>query len=275
MENNIDYFIICHNQEIIIDQLSKNIAQKLPNCKFLLVGDGATDQIKQYDSQVIICRDLSDNLEEHPYLCSFTAWYAVVKNGLYQNNNICLLEYDIELDGKFHQTNTSLINKYNNNNYIIAYNKTLIDHYVFYKSTPWLDISLKKIHNINLKTFVSNTKKQYRFWPTSTNITLSTHVLKSFIDWFNPMTKLFCQDPLGSYVQERAFFIYCVLHNIDIFYSNNVLTHHQVCSHKSQDIYGTFLGQREKTILEEKDKEEYHILYDNEMFRCLNSASDI
>jgi len=95
MENNIDYFIICHNQEIIIDQLSKNIAQKLPNCKFLLVGDGATDQIKQYDSQVIICRDLSDNLEEHPYLCSFTAWYAVVKNGLYQNNNICLLEYDI------------------------------------------------------------------------------------------------------------------------------------------------------------------------------------
>ena len=87
----IDYFIVCHNQEIIIDQLSKNIAQKLPNCKFLLVGDGPIDQLKQYDSQVIICRDLSDNIEEHPYLCSFTAWYSVVKNNLNTSKNICFL----------------------------------------------------------------------------------------------------------------------------------------------------------------------------------------
>jgi hypothetical protein len=250
----LDYLIVCHDQEIINQQISSNY-------RWLFVGNGDKDNLT--DSSVIICRNLEKNIEEYPYLCSFTAWYAVAKNNLAKSNNITLIEYDttIKSSNLFHY-------QLNHDNQIICYSITLFDHYVFYKSTPWLEISLKQIYGIDLKQFVKNHKDQYKFWPTTTNITLSKDTLNRFVDWFLPMTEIFRHDPAGAYVHERAFFVFCVLNQIQIKYSSNILEHKQLASHSISDFYGSFLRRKNSYQLYPHMLKEYDELYENLERRC-------
>jgi hypothetical protein len=253
---NINYYTICHDQDII------NRSKISHNQKWLFVGSGNKENLK--DSSVIICRDLEKNIEEYPYLCSFTAWYAVAKNNLAKSNNITLIEYDTTIKS------SNLVHyQLNDENQVICYSITLFDHYVFYKSTPWLEISLKQIYGIDLKQFVKDHKDEYKFWPTTTNITLSKDILNRFVDWFLPMTEIFRHDPLGAYVHERAFFIFCVLNKIEIAYSQNAISHDQAASHKILDLYGSFLKNKNTTIFHNSMIEEYSLLYDQLTQRCI------
>ena len=254
----IDYFIVCHDTTIINDTHNFD---NLPDHRFLVVGNKYSNLINK---QHIICDQLPINIEHLPYLCSYTAWYALVSNRLNNHKNICLLEYDTLLNNSFHIINQQIINKQNNSQYIIGYNKTLTNHYVFLKSTPWLEISLKKVYNIDLIEFTKENYISYPYWPTTTNITTTLDVLEAFKEWFDPMTKLFAHHKLGSYVQERAFFIFCVMHNIDINHApKGSLIHYQLQSHKCSDVYGEFLSNQKTNILDESAKTEYDSLYNS------------
>lgn len=255
MIQNIDYFIICHDQDIIANKISKRL---LPNCRFLFVGNGKINRLKEYNTQVIICKNLADNVEDYPYLCSFTAWYSVIKNNLNISQNICLLEYDIDTFDNFHSSNLSYCPI---NNRIVGYAHTLVHHYVFHKSTPWLEIALKKIHNIDLENLLGTQLKHSMYWPISTNILLSSKVLGSFVDWFLPMAQLFQNHPLGSYVHERAFFIYCIINEIEIKYNLNCSQHQQLASHNNHDLYGAFLQKHNTKDFKEHMKMEYDQIY--------------
>lgn len=234
----------------------------------MFVGNGHIDIDTSEDlNRVLVCRDLPFNLEQYPYLCSFTAWYAVAKNNLAKSNNITLIEYDTTI-----KSNNLFYHKLNHDSQIICYSITLFDHYVFYKSTPWLEISLKKIYGIDLKQFVKDHKDQHKFWPTTTNITLSKDTLNRFVDWFLPMTEIFRDCPLGAYVHERAFFIFCVLNKIQIVYSQNTMNHNQAVSHKIIDFYGSFLASKNSMELKKSMIPEYDKLY-NDLFRsCLEKS---
>jgi len=249
----IDYFIITHKI------LKTNYI--FSNTKLLV---GQNTDIK--NSQYIICKNLPNNIENYPYLCSYTAWYALANNLLSSSKNVSLLEYDIETDEQFSLYNLEVCKKQTNHNYIISYSKTLTNHYVFYKSTPWLEISLKKIHGIDLRYFVLLYKDLYPFWPTTTNVTMPIEILMSFIDWFEPMTKIFRHHPLGAYVHERAFFVFCALNKISILYApNNLLVHKQECSHQTKDIYGTILNKYNSLYLTNNMITEYDMLYNKEL----------
>ena len=256
----MDYFIVCHDQEIINRQKSST-----SNYQWLFVGNGDTGNL---DSSIIISNNLKKNIEEYPYLCSFTAWYSVAKNNLAKSNNITLIEYDTTINSSnlFHY-------QLNNENQIICYSITLFNHYVFYKSTPWLEISLKQIYDIDLKQFIKDHKDQCKFWPTTTNITLSKDTLNKFVDWFLPMTEIFRDYPLGAYVHERAFFIFCVLNKIQIVYSQNAMNHNQAVSHKIMDFYGSFLASKNSIELKKSMIPEYDKLYNNLLRSCLEKTT--
>lgn len=254
----LDYFIVCHDQEIINKKKSSNH-------RWLFVGNRDTGSLT--DNSIIICKNLEKNIEHHPYLCSFTAWYAVAKNNLSKSNNITLIEYDTTI-----KSNNSFHYQLNHDNQIICYSITLFDHYVFYKSTPWLEISLKQIYGIDLYQFIQDYKTQYQFWPTTTNITLSKNTLNRFVDWFLPMTEIFRHDPLGAYVHERAFFVFCVLNKIEPQYSPNTLDHQQASSHKIIDFYGSFLASKNSIELKESMLPEYDNLYNDLLRSCLEKT---
>jgi hypothetical protein len=257
----IDYFIIAHNELLVPNLQNTDIV----DYQILLVGNKIQHSI---DKNTIICKNLPSNIERYPNLCSYTGWYSAIKNKLYSQNIVSLLEYDIELAHNFNSVNINIAQQ-QKNNYIISYSNTLVNHYVFYKSTPWLEISLKKIHNIDLNHFVLSNKDQYPFWPTTTNTTMPTEVLRAFIDWFHPMAEIFCHDPLGAYVHERAFFIFCVLNKVDIIYpSIKTLSHQQLRSHQQQDIYGQVLDKYKSLYLESCMVSDYDSTYDKALQRC-------
>jgi hypothetical protein len=259
MSNNIDYFIVCHDQEIILRQICDKVFNKLSDYRFLFVGSGPINQI---NSETIICRHLPYNIEEYPYLCSFTAWYSVAKNNIANSNNISFIEYDTDIISKPILSNDLIENQIN------CYSITLFNHRVFYKSTPWLDIALKKVYNIDLQQFIDTHKPRYKFWPTTTNITLSKQILNEFVDWFLPMTELFKHDPCGAYVHERAFFIFCILNQLNIKYIPNILEHKQLASHGISDFYGSFLHSKNSLQLHDHMLKEYDQLYDSLDRRC-------
>ena len=222
----IDYFIVCHDQDIIIDYLRKNKFYALPNYKFMFVGNKPTNLIDNIEN-VIVCNRLEFNIEEYPKLCSFTAWYAVSKNGLSKKKHCCLLEYDVELLQDFHEKNLKAIA----NADVCSYFIELIDDPMFYNSTPWLNIFFKK-YNIN-------TSKIYeeKFWYCTTNFVLRNDILEKFNNWFYEISSMFKDCDLGAYMHERMINVYCILNEIKIEYVKNKLKHFQMCSHKKEDLY--------------------------------------
>jgi hypothetical protein len=175
-----------------------------------------------------------------------------------------LLESDTLIKSNLHTNNIQ-------NNETITYSRTLLDHYVFYKSTPWLEISLKEVYDINLATFIQTHKNLYKYWPTTTNVALSIDILERFVDWFLPMADIFKDYSLGSYVHERAFFVFCVLNNIKITFRDSTLYHNQLRSHQSNDIYGQFLETKNTKILHPSMIPEYDRLYSLHFEQCLKN----
>lgn len=260
----ISYFICVHDLELI-----NTFNHSLKNLQYLIVGNHYLKN--NSDTNKVICNTLKHNIEDQKYLCSFTAWYAVGMNKLYSTNIVSLLEYDTEIGDTFDDYNQNICSKQKNAKYILSYSKTITNHYVFYKSTPWLEISLKKIYGIDLMDFVLLYKDSYPFWPTTTNVTMPSEILLSFIDWFSPMTKVFLHEPLGAYVHERAFFIFCVLNNINIIYApDNILLHKQAGSHRIDDIYGDVLKKHNTKCLTHDLIPDYDITYGQEYNRCMN-----
>jgi hypothetical protein len=87
-------FIFVHDQNIVIDFIHSNKFSNIDNVKYVFVGDKPVDKIKDLN-EVIVCRDLKDNIENYPNLTSFTGWYALWKNNLIESDYINLFEYDI------------------------------------------------------------------------------------------------------------------------------------------------------------------------------------
>jgi hypothetical protein len=222
----INYFIVCHDQDIIIDYLQKNKFSALPNYKFMFVGNKSTNLIEDIEN-VIICNRLEHNIENYPKLCSFTAWYAVSKNGLSKKKYCCLLEYDVELSQDFHEKNLRAIS----NADVCSYFIELVDDPMFSKSTHWLSIFFKK-YNIN-------TSKIYeeKFWYCTTNFVIRNDILEKFNNWFYEISSMFKDCDLGAYMHERMINVYCILNEIKIEYIKNKLKHFQMCSHKKEDLY--------------------------------------
>jgi hypothetical protein len=264
MSNHIDYFIVCHSQESIVEFLDTNKFNTLPNYRFLFVGNRETNQLKSR-SNVIICNKLLKNIEEYTNLCSFTAWYAISKNRLYDSNHICLLEYDIESSQELHDKNIFAISN-EIQPAIYGYSIAPVNHRVFYRSTPILELAIHKTYNIDLLDFVNNYGAQEKYWLTTTNMMMHQNTLCSFVDWYISMIEPFKHEPMSAYVHERAIHIFSLLNSIQLTYIKNAIKHHQKCSHNIEDIYGYFLKKKHSKCLASTDILEYDTLYQQTLF---------
>jgi hypothetical protein len=222
----IDYFIICHDQDIILKSIQKNKFSKLPNHRFLFVGNRSTNLIEHIPN-VIICNKLKDNIENYPKLCSFTAWYAVSKNNLSQNKYCCLLEYDVEITKDLHQNNLEKLK----DSSICAYFREPMESLAFSRSTPWLDIFFEK--------YLVDESKIYNeeFWYCTTNFIMHNNLFDIFNNWFYNISLMFKEDDLGAYMHERLINVFCIMNGHSIAYIPNVLKHLQLRSHNILDIY--------------------------------------
>jgi len=99
-------FIFVHDQQIVLDYIAANKFSDLPDVKYVFLGMRPTEQIEHLPN-VIIARNLPDNIEHYPNLVAWTGWYALVRNGLIKTDLVNLFEYDVNVVGEWVQPNQS------------------------------------------------------------------------------------------------------------------------------------------------------------------------
>jgi hypothetical protein len=95
-------FIFVHDQQIVLDYIAAGKFSDLPDLKYVFLGMRPTEQIEHLPN-VIIARDLPDNIEHYPNLVAWTGWYALVRNDLIKTDLVNLFEYDVNVVGEWVQ----------------------------------------------------------------------------------------------------------------------------------------------------------------------------
>jgi hypothetical protein len=97
-------FIFVHDQQIVLDYIAAGKFHDLPDVKYCFLGMRPTDRIEDLPN-VIIARNLPDNIEHYPNLVAWTGWYALMRNGLIKTDIVNLFEYDVNVVGDWVQPN--------------------------------------------------------------------------------------------------------------------------------------------------------------------------
>lgn len=188
---------IAHDQNSVDSCIKSN-----PDATIMLVGfNELPDEIKYID--VITVRDLPNNIEHEKKLLTFTAWYAIIKNDLFLNDeHLCVLEWDCTIPK---------LDSFNPENDIGAF---------FYNDGQAFQTDINKDVFIN---FLKNKKLKYENfsmgWNLSTNYIIRRSVLADFVDFYYPS----CIDDIQAYdrkkiswYHERIFWVYIYLYKLKI-----------------------------------------------------------
>lgn len=228
---NIQSFIFVHDQNIILDCMNSNKFASLNNLKYVFVGSGSTTLIED-NPNVIICKNLPFNIEEYPKLTSYTGWYALWKNKLYDADYINLFEYDVELSVNFSNIFTE---KFIEDNDVIGYiiynvhNPSFLGHK---EVSEDLVKSIHKNYNIDAYSYVSSFPPDSLCSLTS-NHTFSKKAFKKYMEWTEPMIEDIKNSPVAGHQIERSIPLFYLLNDVKSILIPDVLSHYQLNSHNT------------------------------------------
>lgn len=206
---------ICHNSETITE-----VRTKYPDAMICFVGNS---ELTQKDSKIIVMRDLAINIEDKPKFLTFTAWYAISRNRLFQEYDyICLLEYDVILEPSFEE---SLKEK------CISENPDVVSFLVIERYFFW-DINPKFVYH-----FLNEKKIKYDIcneWFNTTNHCMKRDILDEFVNWYYPGCLDFwiLDRKMVSWYHERFFSIFMKAYDKKLVIGKG-LEHIQIGSHSS------------------------------------------
>jgi hypothetical protein len=203
---------VCH------DEVSTNLClSKQPESRILFVGPN--DYPK--NERVIVVRDLLYNIESERKLLTFTAWYAIIANKLFVDEEyLCILEWDTDIpDLKLFTPVTDAICFFSDSG----------KHFLNDIKIDVFDGYLKE-KGIVYKTYNKE-------WSCTTNYILKRKILEEFVEFYYPscnyITK-FHPEKISWY-HERIFWVFLFSKNSSI----NILDggiHRQANSHKDLNI---------------------------------------
>jgi hypothetical protein len=224
---NTQSFIFIHNQEILLECINNNKFDDLPKLKYVFLGSGDTSKLKDIPN-IIICRDLIDNIEEYPKLTSYTGWYAIWKNKLYDADYINLFEYDIDLSPTFKDT-FEVDSKIE----IIGYIPYSIHDFFFMKCKEFSDDIKNSVNN----TYNTDIDEYIKTSPLDTIISItSNHTFKKesfeqYMEWMIPIQEDIKNTPKAGHQVERSIMLFYLTNNLNTTVLLDVLSHQQLNSH--------------------------------------------
>jgi len=227
---NIQTFIFIHNQDILLDCINNNKFENLPKLTYAFLGGGDTSKLKNIPN-VIICRDLIDNIEEYPKLTSYTGWYAIWKNKLYDSDYINLFEYDIEIHPYI---NEMIESNFNLEIKIIGYIPFSIHDDGFIKHEELsgdLKRSINKNYNINVDDFVKLFHTD-AFISITSNHTFEKRAFEQYMEWMVPIQEDIKNNSKAGHQVERSIMLFYLINNINNGVLLDALYHHQLNSHQ-------------------------------------------
>lgn len=227
--NDLETFIIIHDQRLLLEAEREGRFAGLGGHRYLFVGTGATDLLADRDD-VIVARQLPDNIEEHPALLSFTGWYAVAGNRLARAPYVALLEYDVRVGEGFRQATLEALSA---GLAIVGYVPERLTNPHFLHNTSWFSESLAATYGLDVAEMAREhlASGGADHWTASTNHAMRAEDLVAFVRWFTPLTPMFRHDLAASAVHERAIWVFCQSNGIEDVLVPGVLQHAQAASH--------------------------------------------
>jgi GR25 family glycosyltransferase involved in LPS biosynthesis len=209
---------IGHSNKIVED-----IRMKYPTTMVFFVGNADIDMRFRNDKQVVIARDLPHNIEDKTKLLTFTVWYAISKNRLFQEYDyITLLEYDVVLQENFEPNLLEIIEKKPE---IDVFSFFYIKRFFFWDINPTL-----------FYPFIEKKGRWYnicQWWYNTTNHCMKRSVLDAFVDWYYPdcLHFWYLDRKMVSWYHERLFSVFIEFTNKKVYLCSDWIQHVQIASH--------------------------------------------
>lgn len=232
----LEVVITVHDQQIVLDFEQHKKYRNVPKYTYAFVGRGDCDKIRHL-SNVVIVRELQDNIEQYKNLVDFTAWYAFVRNKLIQSEFVALLQYDTAISPSFYKQTLAYLTKEPTK--MLGYQKWPILDANFIENNigaaPLAD-ALRATYGVDLYHLVARhvEAKGDIGWPSSNNLAMSTKLLSEYVDWFSPMIQLLGPNLYSGHSFERSLKIFCILKNVENIYAPQLAHHYQLNSHGTQ-----------------------------------------
>lgn len=234
-EKDIKTFIFVHDQQLIKKFEEVGKFKNFKNYNYVFLGKGHINEIEN-NKNVIISRNLDDNLEDYPKLTSFTGWYILWKHKLIDTEYVNLFEYDINFTPDFLPRISKIV--YDRLD-MIGYIPFMSSHQMFIKHKPFIDTlfkTIKKTYHIDAQKLLNEliNSQRMQYWSSTSNTTFRKSVFVQYMNWMIPMIEELKLDPNAGHLHERSISIFSVLRNKKIVITNGFLKHFQMDSHKTQ-----------------------------------------
>ena len=241
-------YVFVHDENIINEfEKTKKLTKTFKdNYSYVFVGN---KPISLKSSNIIVCRDLPDNIEQYPKLVTYTGWYALVRNNYIQHDYNFMLEYDTVFHPKFDEIVTKYV-KQSKMKEVYSFISVPKD-YFFYEYIPNELVNIDKIKQQRDK-FIE--QKGNEKWMGSSNSLWEKETLKRFVEWFDTLLEykedLINYEGIGHFV-ERALTIFCIYHSINYKFISGVLEHYYLDSHQTQAIHNNGIQKDYNQYLKE------------------------
>lgn len=229
-DDELEVFVVIHDQDLLLQCEQDGRFSGIPRLRYVFVGRRPIDKLAGR-SDLVIARDLADNIEQYPNLLSFTGWYAVARNNLATTRYLSLLEYDVTLQADFVSKTLVVLSERGG---IVGYVPFPLSHPMYLHATPWLIPALAEVYDIDVVRLI----RHYLdgggadLWTATSNASLSAADLKAVVDWILPLTRVYRHDPIGAHVHERTLKVFCLRHGIENHHLPDLLKHAQERSHR-------------------------------------------
>lgn len=246
----IETFIFIHDEDIVLDFIEKNRFSSFEEFKYVFLGNKPYEKIKHLNN-LIVARELPDNIEHIPKLTSFTGWYALYKNGYLNTEVVNLFEYDINYIPEFPAINKEMTKKEFD---FIGYFPMSITDVVYLKMSQYSSELVESIKNkmgYDIVDFINELQKKNpnMMWSSSSNSTWKTEEVKKFIDWFCKFIDDIKNSIYCGHIHERSLSFYYFKENLKVFLVSNIMTHVQLNSHgtsplppeRAENLYKTLI----------------------------------
>ena len=218
-------FILCHDQNIITELVNSKKYDNVGDYTFIFMGPGPVDQLSK--DNVVISRELPENIEQFRNCLQYCGWYSVYKNKLYGNTDrIRFIDYDVD------------IIKWDVNTLLDV--KSYLNYdFSFYFDSGYGSCASRFCENVLQKTghttqellnnFFKNT--EITKWFSTADVLIKTNLFEQFMEWVEPLFLKYKEEPCFGFHFERYLCVFCMSKNIPYQCVTGETEHQQLQSH--------------------------------------------